>query len=66
MYLHSVLCYGHALFLDVLRLEKFHLDLEAAVPKRIQSNVHVSAVYHLLLQDWYPALKMADAIKVER
>ena len=56
LYTHTVIVFGHALFISEMLLEAAHQPLKSSLSRNNSSKSHITAVYHVLLTDWFRRL----------
>ena len=57
LYMHTIVIFGHALFISEMLLEAAHQPLKFSLSKNSSSNAHISAVHHVLFTDWLVRLQ---------
>ena len=72
LYMHTVVVFGHALFISEMLFEAAHQPLKFSLSKNTSKNAHITAVHHSLLRDWLTRLlevlkmKSIDNIHIQK
>ena len=65
LYMHTIVIFGHALFVTEMLLEAAHQPLKASLSRNSSTTAHISAVHHVLLRDWFTRLFDVTKMKKE-